>query len=397
MRGGLRLAVGALVLAGLLSACGGTSRHAVVTLVPQSATLDVPFDVHISGLPARAPVTIAFSGRSADGKLWQGSRAARADGRGDVILSDQYLFAQMQHPGGVDVPFPAVVRVTAHGGGLVASATARRYAATSLPMLTTFFYNLKKLGFIASWVRPRGVRDHTAILLFGGSEGGLGGTDLAAALAAHGYPVLNLAYFGLLGLPPTLERIPLEYFQRALRWLAAQPQVEPKRIVTIGISRGGELSLILASTFPNLVHGAVGYVPYFEAVGSPVNPTAPAWTYHGKPVFGTIPVEKINGPVFVAGSDKDGLWRSGLAVRMIARRMHEHGRHDVTALDYRAAGHYLGSMLPLQVIASAKGYGLFPSQYGPIKLGGSPRADENAREDAWPKLLRFLSRIPQPD
>ena len=69
------------------------------------------------------------------------------------------------------------------------------------------------------------------------------------------------ALIGLPGLPSSLENIPLEYFERALRWLAKQPAVDPHRIVTFGSSRGGEASLLIASTFPRLVHGAVGYVP----------------------------------------------------------------------------------------------------------------------------------------
>jgi hypothetical protein len=49
-----------------------------------------------------------------------------------------------------------------------------------------------------------------ALLIFGGSEGGLSGTLIAALLAAHGYPALALAYFNAPGLPATLSDIPLE-------------------------------------------------------------------------------------------------------------------------------------------------------------------------------------------
>src|ERR671936_1469150 len=80
-------------------------------------------------------------------------------------------------------------------------------------------------------------------------------------LAGHGYPVLQLAYFREPGLPQSLTRIPLEYFERALGWLSRQPEVDPRRIVTWGWSRGGEASLLVAATFPELVHAAVAYVP----------------------------------------------------------------------------------------------------------------------------------------
>ena len=230
-------------------------------------------------------------------------------------------------------------------------------------------------------------------MLLGGSEGGLEYGDLDLALVAHGYSVLHLAYFGLPGLPPTLERIPLEYFKRALRWLADQPEVDRKRIIAFGVSRGGELALLLASTFPRLVHGTVGYVPSSDAVSSPLNAAIPAWTYRGRPVVGAIPIEASSGPVFVVGGDDDQLWPSGRSVRMIAARLHQHGRHDIVALHYRAAGHLLGSVLPTQITLPAKGNGTAISPYGELEFGGTGRADENARENAWPKLLRFLSHI----
>lgn len=33
------------------------------------------------------------------------------------------------------------------------------------------------------------------------------------------------------------------------------------------------------------------------------------------------------------------------------------------------------------------------TRYGNLDFGGSPSADEAAREDSWPKLLRFLDGV----
>jgi dienelactone hydrolase len=380
------------------SGCGGSSGHISVTVTPASATTDVPFDIRVTGLRAHQRATIDFSGRSTAGLLWQGSRSVQADAKGVVSLANDYVLAQMRHPGSNTYPgqepypaeqaaFPRSVRITVAG----ISTVAERHPV-AVPALVTP-ERPSKVGFYGNWERPRSVRDHTTILLFGGSEGGLSGRYLAAALVAHGYPVLDIAYFDEPGLPKRLLRIRLEYFEHALRWLATQPEVDPKRIISFGVSRGGELSLILASTFPDLIHGAVGYVPYFEAVPSPWDGQQPAWTYRGQGVLGTIPVEKIAGPVFVAGGEQDGLWPSGAATHSIADRMHEHGRHDVTALDYRLAGHELGLVLPVQRLASGADYASVKSAYGQLYLGGSPRPDETAREDAWPKVLAFLAGI----
>lgn len=255
-------------------------------------------------------------------------------------------------------------------------------------------------GFYARWEWPTGARHKTTIVLLGGSDGGIVHTDLVSALVAHGYPVLDLAYFREPGLPQTLERIRLEYFQRALRWLSAQPQVDPRRVVTFGISRGGELSLILASTFPTLVHGAIEYVGgWFVGTGLP-DPSQPAWTYHGKPVdgwpvTGIIPVWMINGPVFATGGGDDTLAHSAQSVQTIVREMHQHGRSDVTGLIYPDAGHLLGLVLPVHYPNYGNNaYGVVNLWTGQqLNLGGSASADLAARKDAWSKLLAYLSRV----
>lgn len=80
-------------------------------------------------------------------------------------------------------------------------------------------------GIVANWYagsKRKSLRP--VVLLLGGSEGGIGvGTARQAAnLVAHGFSVLQIAYFGALGLPSKLDLIPLEYFDRALDWIKHQ-------------------------------------------------------------------------------------------------------------------------------------------------------------------------------
>ena len=93
-------------------------------------------------------------------------------------------------------------------------------------------------------------------------------TGVAATFVAHGIPTLALAYFHEPGLPNTLTRIPVEYFATALRLLARQPGVDPKRIVVSGASRGSEAALLVADHYPQLVAGLLDLSPSDVMFGS---------------------------------------------------------------------------------------------------------------------------------
>jgi len=209
---------------------------------------------------------------------------------------------------------------------------------------------------------------------------------------------LRLAYFGAPGLPRELERIPLEYFVPPLEWLGKQRGVDPEKVVTIGTSRGGELALVLASRYPRLVHGAVGYVPNAHVSEAPGG-EQPAWTVAGEPVpyaaAGHVPpadaaiaVERISGPVLVIGAGQDGVWPSRTSVEQIAARMRDHGRRDVTAVTYPSAGHGVGAMIPNVFIGT-----ISRTRHGDIHWGGTPEGDAVARAAAWKKLLAYLTRL----
>jgi dienelactone hydrolase len=157
----------------------------------------------------------------------------------------------------------------------------------------------------------------------------------------------------------------------------------------MGVSYGGEAALLLGIVYSQLVHAVVAYVPSERVHPAPGAPSIPAWTLNGSALAEEpIAVENIVGPVFAVGGDRDGLWPSGIFVRDIRKRMRAHGRHAVTALVYRKAGHAVGVAVP-NIPTRTR----VQSRYGELYLGGSPRADELAREDSWPKLLRFLARL----
>jgi dienelactone hydrolase len=227
------------------------------------------------------------------------------------------------------------------------------------------------------------------VLQIGGSEGRHSYYP-AAVLASHGYPTLTLAYFKEPGLPKTLANIPLEYFAKALRWLADQPGVDPKRVMTLGVSRGGEAALLVGATYPDLVRGvysSTGSSEVGPGAGAP-RPAA-AWTLGGKPVpYGPIPVWQVGGPVVATGGGKDP-FGSRTAVQLIVERARQHGRRDIIGRIYRNAGHGVGWGVPNLPVVQAK---IGPYVYVP--LGGSPAGNAQAYAEAWLLLLHFIRTLP---
>jgi dienelactone hydrolase len=219
---------------------------------------------------------------------------------------------------------------------------------------------------------------HPAVLLFGGSEGGDDMRDLASLLAGHGLTVLTLAYFNAPGRPAHLDHIPLEYFRDAARWLRGQPTVDPRRVAIAGDSRGGEAALLIAETYPRLFSRVAAFVPSPYVYGSPDAGSHPAWTRRGRPVpvGERIPVERIPVPVLTIGAGADSVWSSEPNVQDIADR--RGARLGDVRLDYPDAGHSAGAPVP------------FVPQPWETGLGGTARADADARADAFPRLVRFL-------
>ncbi|HEY2508913.1 MAG TPA: acyl-CoA thioester hydrolase/BAAT C-terminal domain-containing protein, partial [Streptosporangiaceae bacterium] len=260
--------------------------------------------------------------------------------------------------------------------------------------------SLQANGFIGEFWHPAATATRRpAILVIGGSQGGLPGVLLPALLAGHGYPALGVAYFGAAGLPTTLSRIPLDYFAQALRWLARQPGVDPNRIAVIGVSRGSEAAQLLGVHYPTLVHAVVAAVPSNVAICSYPGCTGPAWTLHGHPLPYTsefddpsptddpaavIPDQQIHGPVFLDCAEADQTWvscRYAQAILQLLDAHHDHWTHTLYANP--GAGHFIGSLVPYEPYAPA----------AVTAAGPSYAADQEALARVWPLLLKFLAGL----
>lgn len=278
-------------------------------------------------------------------------------------------------------------------------------------------------GLNAELYLPQSEGKVPGILAFGGSEGGL---DIArfgyAPLANQGYAVLVLAYFRAEGRPPALVDIPLEYFKTALDYLKARAEVDANRVAIMGASKGGEASLLVASTYSGIkaVIAAVPsdvvwqgldfrpdakpssgwtlggrelpYVPYDTA--KPYSPSEPLVDFHlrslaAHPSHGeaVIRVEKIRSAVLLFSGTDDKIWPSTeMSKRVIARMDRFNVQYPHVHVSYRGAGHTCCIGDPKQSWPSLS------SGAGGLQIGGTPEINKAAREDSWAKTLKFLKQ-----
>jgi dienelactone hydrolase len=375
----------ALLLALAIAGCG-SSQPVTLRVTAPSGLADAPAEVTVRGLDHRA--TLHASWRAYGGHEWSSSVPLRpgtttlrgVDGM-KFLWSMRPAGAAFEHPYFVlpyEGPSSASLRVT-EGGKTVAHATLSRRVTPSSVRARAL--TPRRDGVDGILFTPATRARRPAVLLFGGSEGGNSMADAAGLLAAHGYPTLSLTYFGRPGLPKELVNIPLEYFARAVRVLRRSPGVDPRHISVMGASRGGEAALLIASTFPKLIHGAIGLVPSATVYPAPAAELH-AWTLHGRAVpLQAIPVERIAGPVLTAGAGDDAVWASRPSVEAIERRLRNHRfRYPHQGLVYEQAGHGIGIPTPY-----------LPGATTQIGIGGTARADAAAKADLWRHILAFLA------
>jgi dienelactone hydrolase len=414
----------ALLGAGLLSGCTSPAspptRAVSVAVRPGSSFADQAVAIEVTGLSPGELVNIQVSSTDADGVPWQASAAYRADSGGEVDLSSAAAISGSyrgvsgmgliwsMHPlkpdpagayfWGGPVPLVFTLAVSAHG---MQVASARFHRKFSPGPLGETMESLTADGFVGEfWYPAHPAPRGPAVLVLGGSEGGLPDPLLPALLAAAGYPALGVAYFAELGLPRTLSKIPLDYFATALRWLARQPGVDPARIAVLGVSRGSEAAQLLGVYYPALVHAVIASVPSNVAICSYPGCTGPAWTLHGRALPYTsefddpspsddpaavIPDQRIHGPVFLDCGEADQTWTScpyAQAILSLLDAHHDPWAHVLYA--YPGAGHAVGALIPYEPVSPA--IAATDPDYA---------TDQQARALLWPHLLSFLAAFAQ--
>jgi dienelactone hydrolase len=428
----------------------GTARPVLrLDATPVRAPLDTELMVRLLGAPPGTQVTVTACAIDAMGQQWQSAATFTADDHGTVDLRRDAARAGSSYAG-VDpmgliwsmrpagpanrraardrlAPQQLLISAVADGASPASAEVTRLFVPDGLTRTEVTVH-----GLVGVLYRPVGDQPLPAVLMLGGAEGGLH-EDNAALLAAHGYVVLALAYYGMPGLPQTLTSIPVEYFGTALSYLTGRADVAAGRIAVHGGSKGGEAALLIGSIYPavravvSIVGGGLvtqgisqdvetgslleilrtpvpnwtyqgRELPYLPnvvtprmeagvAAGGPVSLgwAAPDLSDAGKVAEAAIPVERIAGPVLLISGADDQTYGPAFQEAAAQRLASAGHRYPFRHIVHEGAGHLIAAA-PYRPTTQS----VFPGPGVPFQYGGTPAADAAARLATWHETLRFL-------
>jgi dienelactone hydrolase len=286
---------------------------------------------------------------------------------------------------------------------------------------------IRNKDMVANYYYPKNKQNVPLIIMLGGSNGGMREVDdRAKIISSHGHAVLALGYFGMENLPENLERIPLEYFFNSINWAKEKKFIDTNKIVIVGVSKGGEAALLVASMRRD-IKGAIAFVPSnVRWQGIPNGPSfisKSSWTLNGKdlpylkcsfsfsffwkyickskqiemreifkPIItedkskidpALIEVEKINGPILLVAVKDDKIWPSYDMCQMMKNRLDSlKFEHQIECLYYDNAGHLIFLAPDLMPTIDYK--------YQQVAVGGKDSENSAAQIDSWNKMIGFL-------
>jgi dienelactone hydrolase len=401
---------------------------------------DQPIAIRVSDCPPGAAVTVRAETVDDLHRRWESQAVFIADASGTVDLSQHAaqsgaypgkdgmgLFWSMRLDAAVaerepfikTMPTPMVVTIAAeHADETTSVEVTRRLMGRGVRRR-----EIREDGLVATFFDHEGGA-RPGVIIVSGSGGGLA-EDQPALLASRGYAVLSLGYFGMEGVPEDLANIPLEYFGRAIDWMRAHKSVDRERVAAMGMSRGGELALLLGATFP-AIKAVVAYVPsgvvWPGLSRTPTPEVLPAWTRDGQAVafmpspppdleawskppvvltpsfhaamklrgreqWPEIEVEKVNGPILMLSGSDDQMWPSLVLADIAAQRLLRHNfAHRFEHITYAGAGHFI--RFPYSPTITEIFHPVVKTM---MALGGDPVSNAAADRDSWAHLLGFLA------
>jgi dienelactone hydrolase len=389
---------------------------------PATSPNDEPIALSVSGASPGARVTIRARLVDDAGTEWRSETTFLADGEGTVDLSadapESGAYEGVAQMGWLwsmtteaDTPFAALGEHPTIDVDLRATTPEQSTERT----ITRVVYDDRTESrpvdapeLVGDVSLPEGDGPHPGVMVLHGSSGGAP-ERFSRLLATHGFAVLALTYFGADDpIPDELGHVPLSYVDDAAGWFRGRSFLSGDSLGVVGMSRGGELALLVGSRF-----GWVGAVVSYSGSGVVYDTPSgtPAWTEDGDPVphlsgegepewtddgqvitrpvlergldaadeasldAATIPVEETDGPILLLSGGDDLVWPAQRLSAIAATRLTDSAfPHEFDHRSYEGAGHLIS----------------VPYAPHPARGGGTPAGTARAAEDSWPIVLRYL-------
>nr|XP_025951373.1 acyl-coenzyme A thioesterase 1-like [Dromaius novaehollandiae] len=401
----------------------------VAVLPSPQCLFDDPIQIHVTGLLPQQAVTLRACLADESGELFQAHAHYRAGSSGELDLTRSPALGgsysgvepmgllwslQSETPykrlakKNVLTPFYVDLEVyDGHGNmsRLLGKCTnERRFLGEGVKRISVREGRLKATLFL-----PPGSGPYPGLIDLYGSGGGLV-EYRASLLASRGFVTLALAYMAFEDLPAMPEILELGYFEEAVNFLRKQQQVKDTAIGVLGLSKGADLALSMATFLPG-IKAAV------SISGSGFNSFIPlrgdGFTVHPHPYdLGRMKASEESGLVdftdilddhrdpatwdcripmerslakflFLSGLD-DANWKSDLYCQDAVQRLQQYGR-KVEFYSYSGAGHLLEPpYFPLCRASMHKVLGVF------VQWGGQWREHAKAQDDAWHRIQAFF-------
>nr|XP_023421917.1 acyl-coenzyme A thioesterase 1-like [Cavia porcellus] len=228
----------------------------------------------------------------------------------------------------------------------------------------------------------------------------------SSLLAGKGFAVMPLAFYNCDDLSQDIEMLHLEYFEEAVNYLLKHPQVVCPGIGLLGISKGGELCVSIASflkgiTAAVIINGSIANVDitlrYKDVTLPPLGKNLKRVTVSKDGIKDIVDV--LNDPL--EGPDQKSLIpveRSDTTFRMTttgrefyanvaSKCLQAHGKKKPQIICYPEIGHFIE--LPFFPLCPASPH---PTVSSLVFWGGEPRSHAVAQVDTWKQLQSFFHR-----
>ncbi|KAM4631899.1 acyl-coenzyme A amino acid N-acyltransferase 2-like [Discoglossus pictus] len=403
---------------------------ATLIVTPEVGLADDHVQIKASGLRPLRPVTVRLTLEDDKGELFQSRAFFKANAQGEVnldtdtALGGTYRGVQpmglvwslkplkaFQRPVKRDIkgrPFRYTVDLfeslqlglTADAKPNITKTFERWFAAPDIERTPIKDGRIRGTLFC-----PPGQGPFPGIIdLFGGAGGLV--EYRASLLASRGFVVLALAYVAYDDLPRSFQKLELEYFEEAADLLLRHPKVSRPKVGVLGVSKGAEIALVIASYLPQIgatvsINGTCSL--YGSTFYSKGNIILKGTAYNQEKMFITeegllqtaglydeitnswIPVEKALGHILLVAGEADKYYNSKAFAKQALDRMREHGKDNGKMMSIHGAGHLIEPPgFPFCWASDLRGHRL------PVLWGGELSPHCIAQDLIWKETQEFL-------